>query len=101
MTPPSSTTDDLEDIRLDDDAHAEQQRRPTRPGCLHGASHEVLLVTVAAFIGATALVLQRGTVVITGSLRHSLSMDTPGTSWITASSGWVPAAPVRLLKHLG
>lgn len=88
MTPPYSSTDDLHDILLDDDAHVEEQQHySTRPGCLRGPVHEVLLVIVSAFIGATFFVLQRGTIVITGSLRHSLSMDTPGTSWITASSG--------------
>ena len=93
MTPLSSCPDDLEDVRLDDNAHAEQQNRSTRPGCLHGPIHEILLVVVAASIGATFLVLQRGTIVITDSIKQSLSMDAPGTSWITASSGWVPVNP--------
>lgn len=88
MTPPSSSTDaGLQDICLDDNAHAEQQHPSTRPACLRGPVHEILLVMVAAFIGATFLVLQRGTVVITGSLKHSLSLSASGTSWITASSG--------------
>lgn len=94
MTPPvSSSADDLQDIRLDDNAHAEQQHLSARPGCLCGPVHEILLVIVAAFVGATFLTLQRGTIVITDSLKHSLSIDVSGTSWITASSGLVFVAP--------
>lgn len=89
MTPlqPPSSIDGLQDIRLDDNAHAEQQHHSSRPACLRGPVHEVVLVVVAAFVGATFLTLQRGTIVITDSLKHSLSMDASGTSWIISSSG--------------
>ncbi|KUI56619.1 hypothetical protein VP1G_04040 [Cytospora mali] len=100
MTPPSSSNDDLQDIRLDDNAHAEQQHHSTRPACLHGPIHEILLVIVAAFIGATFLILQRGTIVITDSLKHSLSMDEAGTSWITASSGLTAGVFLLPLAHI-
>ncbi|ROV99571.1 hypothetical protein VPNG_07726 [Cytospora leucostoma] len=101
MTPPSSSTDaGLQDICLDDDAHAEQQHPSTRPPCLRGPVHEILLVIVAAFIGATFLVLQRGTIVITESLKHSLSLSASGTTWITASSGLTAGVFFLPLAHI-
>ncbi|ROV91352.1 hypothetical protein VMCG_09694 [Cytospora schulzeri] len=100
MTPPSSSLDDLQDIRLDDNAQAEQQHRSTRPGCLCGPLHEILLIIVAAFVGATFLTLHRGTIVVTDSLKHSLSMDASGTSWITASSSLTAGVFLLPLAHI-
>lgn len=101
MTPPSSSTDDdLQEIRLDDNAHAELQCRSTRPVCLCGPVHEILLVIVAAFIGATFLTLHRGTIVITDSIKHSLSMDTSSTSWIPAGSGLTAGVFLLPLAHI-
>lgn len=82
-----SSHQDLHDIRLDEDVEAKSQCEVPRPIRLHGAVHEVALVLVAAFIGSSFLVLQRGTVVISDTVRHSLGMDTVATSWITSSSG--------------
>lgn len=79
--------ENLQDIRLNEDAEDEGYRVVTRPEQLHGMAHELALVLVAAFIGATFLILQRGTMVITDTVRHSLSMDTVAISWITSSSG--------------
>lgn len=77
----------LHDVRLDEDVEAKGHRAVTRPKQLRGVVHELALVLVAAFIGATFLILQRGTVVISDTVRHSLGMDTVATSWITSSSG--------------
>lgn len=82
-----SSHQDLHDIRLDEDVEVKSQCEVPRPIRLHGAVHEVALVLVAAFIGSSFLVLQRGTVVISDTVRHSLGMDTVATSWITSSSG--------------
>lgn len=82
-----STEDDLQDVSLDDNTPAQSQRKSTRPGCVSGASHEILLVLVSAFIGATFMILQRGTMVITDTVRHSLGIDMSATAWIVASPG--------------
>lgn len=90
------TPDELHDVFLDDGDPVEAQgRKSTRPQCLQSIFHEISLVLVAAFIGATFLVLQRGTVVITKSIKETLSMDASGTSWITASSGSVSLLVVQ------
>lgn len=82
-----SSHQDLHDIRLDEDVEAKSECEATRLDRLHGTMHELALVLVAAFIGASFLILQRGTVVISDTVRHSLGMDTVATSWITSSSG--------------
>lgn len=79
----------LQDVRLHEDTEAEGQHDITRPNQLRGVAHELAVVLLAAFIGATFLILQRGTVVISDTVRHSLDMDTASTSWITSSSGYV------------
>lgn len=85
----NSSRQSLDDVRLDEDVEAEGQCGATRPEQLQGVMHELALVLVMAFIGATFLILQRGTVVISDTVRHSLGMDTVATSWITSSSGQV------------
>lgn len=81
----------LDDLRLDDEAGAEdQQLLSSRPQCLSGPVHEVLLVLVAAFTGASFLLLQRAMMVITNTVRHSLLLDLSDVSWMSASPGYVP-----------
>lgn len=86
----SSSTEDLDEIQLDDTIQLEDQCKPGRPECLCSPVHEMLVVLVAAFIGATFLVLQRAMMVITDTVRHSLWQDMSTTAWMTASPGYVP-----------
>lgn len=82
-----SSHENLHDVRLNEDVEEEGHCNVTQPEQLHGMVHELALVLLAAFIGATFLILQRGTVVISDTVRHSLDMDTVAISWITSSSG--------------
>lgn len=83
-----SLSEQMDDIHLDDDARAEKGRHPsTRPDSLSGPVHEILLVLVAAFIGASFLLLQRATMVITDTIRRSLLLNMSDVSWMSASSG--------------
>lgn len=87
----SSSEEDLDDIHLDDAAHLEDQRKSSHPECLRGPFHEMALVLVAAFTGATFLVLQRAMMVITDMVRHSLWQGMSTTAWMAASPGYAPA----------
>lgn len=83
-----SSSEQLDDVRLDDNARDERGRRRTsRPDSLVGPIHEILLVLVAAFIGASFLLLQRATMVITNTVRHSLLLDMSAVVWMSASPG--------------
>lgn len=83
-----SSSEQLDDVRLDDNARAERgHRRSSRPDNLVGPMHEILLVLVAAFIGASFLLLQRATMVITDTVRHSLLLDMSEVAWMSASPG--------------
>lgn len=83
----NDSRDDLHVIRLEDSVQAKDQRSSTRPCHLHGAVHEVALILVAVFVGATFLILQRGTAAITNTVRYSLGMDAAAISWVPSSSG--------------
>lgn len=83
----SFSTEDLQDVRLDDGAQSECQRKSTRPECISGIFHEILLALVTAFIGATFLILQRSSMVVTDTVRHSLGTDMSATAWMLASPG--------------
>lgn len=81
---------ELEDLCLDDEAGSKGQHKlSTRPLCLSGMVHEILLVVIAAFTGASFLLLQRATMVLTDTVRHSLLLDISDVSWMSASSGYV------------
>lgn len=89
----------LDELSLDEEASSEGQQQPSsRPQCLSGPVHEILLVLVAASTGASFLLLQRATMVLTDTIRHSLQLDMSNMSWMSASSGyvlctaWVPDA---------
>lgn len=82
----SSSREDLDDVHLDDTAHLEDQRQAGRPECLQGPVQELFLALVAAFIGATFLILQRAMMLMTQTIRHSMWLDMSTTIWITASS---------------
>lgn len=85
----SSAEEKLDEISLEDGPEAGTKRKSTRPECLSGPIHEILLILVAAFIGATFLVLLRGMMVITDTVRHSLGTTISATVWMTAGPGWV------------
>lgn len=83
-----SSSEQMDDVHLVDNAHAERgPRRSTRPDSLSGLVHEILLVLVAAFIGASFLLLQRATLVITDTVRHSLQLPMSDVAWMSSSSG--------------
>ncbi|KAJ4396602.1 hypothetical protein N0V93_000823 [Gnomoniopsis smithogilvyi] len=78
----------LDDLCLDDESDSEgQQESTSRPQCLFGPVHEILLVVIAAFTGASFLLLQRTTMVLTDTVRHSLLLDMSEVSWMSAGSG--------------
>lgn len=86
----------LDELSLDEEASSEGHQQPSsRPQCLSGPAHEVLLVLVAAFTGASFLLLQRATMVLTDTIRHSLQLDLSDMSWMSASSGYVPCTVWR------
>lgn len=95
----NSSEQQLDDVYLDDEACVEgQQKTSGRPPCFSGLVHEVLLVVVAAFTGASFLLLQRATVVITDTVRHSLLLNMSDVSWMSTSSGYV-VCPARVPLH--
>lgn len=82
------SSEQLQDVRLDDSARDESgRRRSSRPDSLDGPLHEILLILVSAFIGASFLLLQRATMVITNTIRHSLLLDMSAVAWMSASPG--------------
>lgn len=98
----------LDELSLDEEASSEGQQQPSsRPQCLSGPAHEILLVLVAAFTGASFLLLQRATMVLTDTIRHSLQLDMSDMSWMSASSGyvlcivWVPNAIYKFVSNFG
>ncbi|KAJ4422685.1 hypothetical protein N0V82_002689 [Gnomoniopsis sp. IMI 355080] len=92
---------ELDDLCLDDEAGTEgQQKLSTRPLCLSGPVHEVLLVVIAAFTGASFSLLQRATMVLTDTVRHSLLLDMSDVSWMSASSGLTAAIFLLPIAHI-
>lgn len=96
----------LDELSLDEEASSEGQQQPSsRPQCLSGPAHEILLVLVAAFTGASFLLLQRTTMVLTDTIRHSLQLDMSDMSWMSASSGyvlctgWIPNAIYKSVSN--
>lgn len=89
-----SMSEQLHDIQLDGGG-AEQDhghhRRSTRPGSVSGPMHEVLLILVAALVGASFLLLQRAILVINDTVRHSLRLDMSDVAWMSSSSGYMLA----------
>lgn len=77
------------EISLEDNPSQPARSGSVEQPCFKNLFHEGMFVVVIALCGASPVVLQRATVVITASIEKALHMTQSEVTWITAGAGCV------------